>query len=187
MYGDAVLVRYCLACKAEFQPHVVRCSDCGAELVDRWLDEDVGVAAELVPEAEPPEPQVPNEACVIVAGDLLWEEAERAARQLRRAGVSFQVLAQGYGLGIGVPEDEVGAARDLLEKLRILPPSLVNGDAVGQVGGPCPACGAPARAGAEECEECGLRIGSCPDACPECGETLEDPGEVCGRCGARVS
>src|SRR5205809_7909224 len=103
------MVRYCRACDTEFQPHVILCSDCGAELVDRWEseDDDAGETAPEPPPAQPPEPAEPQ---VVVATDLLSQETARAARRLARAGVKFQVLTHGYTHTIQVPEAEGEAA-----------------------------------------------------------------------------
>jgi ribosomal protein L40E len=173
----SMMVRYCRRCDAEFQPHIVRCIDCGGELEDQD------------PEAatDDSQAQVPEEAAdgefVTVATDLSAGKAELVARRLGLAGIQFRIAALRYGLDITVREEDRPAARQILLRARAIPrESLQDQPAVAETGGPCPACGEAVAAGSLECSSCGLSLGSEAAVCEECGAELVPPSEPCKRC-----
>jgi hypothetical protein len=171
-------VRYCRSCDTEFQPHVVRCSDCGGDLEDAWPDEEGSAVAMAPPPVEQPAAEY-----VLVARDLTPRLAARAGRKLTAAGIPFRLDAPThYGFQLGVPAEHMAAATAVLEKARAIPrqPSP-DEPAVGETGGPCPACGALVTAGAAECPDCGLGVGTVDEAvtCRRCGSTLRSPDEPC--------
>ena len=173
----SMMVRYCPRCDTEFQPHIVRCSDCGGELEDQY------------PEAatDDGQAQVPEDATdgdfVTVATDLSAGKAELVARRLGLAGIRFRVAALRYGLDIAVREEDQTAARQILLRARAIPrESLQDQPAVAETGGPCPACGEPVAAGSLECSSCGLSLGSEAVVCDQCGAELDPTWERCKRC-----
>ena len=170
------MVRYCRSCDTEFQPHIVRCSDCGGELEDH--DPDAVTDA-------PPAP-VPEEAAddeyVTVATDLSAGKAEVVARKLGEAGIRFRVGTRAYGFVLTVPPQDQPAARQILLRARAIPlEPLRDQPAVAETGGPCPACGDPVAAGSSECSSCGLSL-SADAICDQCGAELFPPGEPCRQC-----
>jgi double zinc ribbon protein len=178
-----VMIRYCRHCDTEFQPHVVRCSDCGGELEDRHPDE--------LGDDPPPAPDVATSGegetaegeFVTVARDLSPGKAELVARKLAAAAIPFRVGALGYGLRVAVREADQGAARTILLRARAIPRDEPGDQpAVAETGGPCPACGEPVSAGAHECPGCGLSLGSEAVLCDRCGAELDPPWEPCPRC-----
>src|SRR5439155_6288412 len=137
-----MIVRYCRRCDTEFQPHVVRCSDCGGELEDQYPE-----AATDDSQAQVPEETADGEF-VTVATDLSAGKAELAARRLGRAGIQFRVGAHGYGFVLAVRKQDQPATRQILSRARAIPrESLQDQPAVAETGGPCPACGDPVAAG----------------------------------------
>jgi hypothetical protein len=179
--GAHMMVRYCRSCDTEFQPHVVRCSDCGGELEDAWPDEGDSPAVAAPPGAD----EIPAEY-VVVARDITPRMAARAGRRLTAAGIPFRLAAPThYGFHLGVPTEQAAAATVVLEKARAIPRQPSPDDpAVGETGGPCPACGAIVTPGAAECPDCGLGIGTVQEAptCPTCGRELPSPASRCHAC-----
>ena len=173
----SMMVRYCPRCDTEFQPHIVRCSDCGGELEDQYPEAATGDSQAQVPE------DATDGEFVTVATDLSAGKAELVARRLGLAGIPFRVAALRYGLDIAVREEDRPAARQILLRARAIPrESLQDQPAVAETGGPCPACGEPVAAGSLECSSCGLSLGSEAAVCEQCGAELVPPSEPCKRC-----
>jgi double zinc ribbon protein len=170
------MVRYCRRCDTEFQPHVVRCSDCGGELEDRYPDAVADVETPATEEA-------PGVEFTIVATNLSAGQAELVARKLRTAGIPFRVGAHGYGLVIGVRAEDRPATEKILQRARAIPRQpLPDEPAVSETGGRCPACGDPVAAGSNECPGCGLSLRGEAPTCDRCGAELDLPSEPCPRC-----
>jgi hypothetical protein len=176
-----VIVRYCAECDTEFQPHVLRCSDCGGELEDRWPDEETSDGG-----SETIEDVVPEGEYLVLVRNLAPAEAEQMASELAAAGIPFRLNAPTHhGLQLGVRTTDAGEAQMILERSGALPPQPNLGEApVSETGGPCPACGAHVAPGSAECPNCRLALGSDPATCPTCGSELGAPWESCTRCSA---
>src|SRR5262252_9072282 len=106
-----MMVRYCPSCDTEFQPHVVRCSDCGGELEDMWPDL----------EPPPPDPDLRDDVAppadyVMVVRDLTSRMAARAGRTLTAANIPFLLGAEGFRFHLSVPDPHRAAAAAILEK-----------------------------------------------------------------------
>src|SRR6476646_5403094 len=99
-----MMVRYCPRCDTEFQPHIVRCSDCGGELEDQYPEAATGDRQAPVPE------DATDGDFMTVATDLSAGKAELVARRLGLAGIQFRVAALRYGLDIAVREEDRPAA-----------------------------------------------------------------------------
>jgi len=178
-----MMVRYCRRCDTEFQPHIVRCSDCGGELEDRDPESDAAVAEHDALDPAAAEADTAAGEFVAVATDLTSEKAERVARRLGDAGIPFRVGAHGYGFTLAVREQDKAAARPILLRARAIPREpQADQPAVAESGGPCPACGDPVAAGAKECPGCGLSLSSEAAVCDRCGAELADPWRPCPRC-----
>jgi len=177
-----VHTRYCTNCDEEFRPEILRCSDCGGELEDRYEDEDAPDRPVDVPAAAEPEAPEPPEAyqTVFQAGDST--SVKDAADCLAAAGLRVRVAAAGIGFRLLVRSEDVSAAGAVLSGKE---GSLVSDEAppfVGVEGGRCPACGASVAAGVVECPGCGLVVGAEPARCESCGAPL-GPGDVqCSAC-----
>ncbi len=159
--------RYCPNCDEEFRPEILRCSDCGGELEDRYEEEDAegqpGAAAKAA-EPELPEAPEPPEAyqAVFQADDST--SIKDAGDRLAAAGLRFRVAASGIAFRVLVRVEDMPAAAAVLSGSE---GSMVASDdappAVGAEGGVCPACGASVGAGVRECPECGLVVGAEPE------------------------
>lgn len=148
--------RYCPNCDDEFRPDIVRCSDCGGELEDRY-DEDGQERREAPP---PPEPEAPPEEYLPVFGCMESPALKEAADLLAAAGVPFRATGCSTGFQLLVRESDRSAAAVALrgrEGTLAIPDDAEA--SVGAEGGTCPACGAAVPAGAAECPECGLVVG----------------------------
>jgi hypothetical protein len=173
----SMTVRYCPRCDTEFQPHIVRCSDCGGELEDQYPE-----SAMVKSDAEVQEETADGKFMTVVT-ELSAGKAELVARRLARAGIQFRVTAVRYGLGIAVREEDQPAARQILLRARVIPgESFPDQPAVAETGGPCPACGEPVAAGSQDCSSCGLSLASDAVLCDQCGAELDPPWEPCKRC-----
>jgi uncharacterized protein with PIN domain len=172
-----MMVRYCRSCDTEFQPHVVRCSDCGGELEDQYPDAVTDADPAPIPE------QAADDEFVTVATDLSAGKAEVVARKLGEAGIRFRVGARGYAFVLAVREQDQPATRQILLRARAIPlEPLRDQPAVAETGGPCPACGDPVARGSSECPGCGLSLSSEAAACDRCGADLDPPWEPCRQC-----
>jgi hypothetical protein len=172
-----MMVRYCPRCDTEFQPHIVRCSDCGGELEDQYPD----AAADESPVQVQAETE--DAEFVTVATDLSSGKAELVARSLGRAGIPFRVGARGIRFVLAVRKQDQPATRPILLRARAISrESLLDQPAVAETGGPCPACGDPVASGSKECASCGLSLSSEAAVCDRCGAELVPPWAPCKRC-----
>jgi uncharacterized protein with PIN domain len=171
-----MMVRYCRRCDTEFQPHVVRCSDCGGALEDQYAGATGDIQA-------PVQEETTDAEFVTVATDLSAGKAELVARRLGGAGIQFRVGAHGYGFVLAVRKQDQPATRQILSRARVIPREpRQDQPAVAETGGPCPACGDPVAAGSRECSSCGLSLGSEAAVCVQCGAELIPPWEPCKQC-----
>jgi tRNA(Ile2) C34 agmatinyltransferase TiaS len=146
-------IRKCPDCGEEFRPEIVRCSDCGATLVDHW-EEEGGAEEQPGPglEAEvPPNLPVPSDHRPVASAPSA-PEIEPMARRLGEAGIPFAVSGSIHQFMLLVPEADVERAMAL----------LAGPEAPAESSPVCPACGADAR-GASECPECGLALAADPE------------------------
>ena len=148
-------VRVCPDCGEEFRPEIVRCSDCGATLVDRWEEEgseeaeraEVGRAPEILPNLRVPADYEP------VASAPTAAEIEPLAHRLGEEGIAFAVTGSVHLFTLLVPKAELERA---LKRLG-------GGEVAPEPAAACPACGADSR-GAAECPECGLALAADPES-----------------------
>ncbi len=153
-------VRVCPDCGEEFRPEIVRCSDCGATLVDHWQDEggrggertEPGLEAEI-----PPSVQVPADFRPVASAPSA-AEIEPMARRLGEAGIAFAVTGSVHLFLLLVPEADVDRALAL----------LAGPEQPAEPSTACPACGADARSAAE-CPECGLALSADPESLARAG------------------
>jgi hypothetical protein len=161
-------VRVCRDCGEEYRPHIVRCADCGGELVDRFpgSENDVpSLAAEETADAE-------------LDGHRVLFLTPRAtdlvpmAERLREARIEYRLKEQSPA-GEGAPAryallvKDADARAALVALADIVAPhedtegvhaleTRFDADR-GYV--ECPACGAHVAPGTVECTECGLGLG----------------------------
>jgi hypothetical protein len=168
-------VRVCPDCDEEYRPDIAACADCGAELVDRWEDEQgrvVNADGTLAADASQ-EPETPG-----VAGRALFAGPPGALRILADAlvprGIPFQFVpedrvefrrSEGARLYLVVPEADAERALEALAEYRGRGTELGFSDLAhtwvhedGEAP-PCPACGAHVPADAASCPDCGLELG----------------------------
>ena len=164
-----MLVRVCPNCGEEFRPDILRCSDCGAELVTH--DDE-----------EPPGPS-PHRGALGAFGDsqdaarpIAWSDQARDlvpfADRLVEAGVVFRIgqrpvdkqgRSHGFELRVG-DKDRESATRALApfatpeSGVTLLEAAAVPGSGEAE-GLACPACNAPVPYVGDECPECGLILG----------------------------
>ena len=175
-----MMVRYCRSCDTEFQPHVVRCSDCGGELEDQ--DPDAIADGPPVPVTE----EAADDEFLTLATGVSMGKAEVVARKLGEAGIRFRVGASGFSFSFSVRAQDQAATRQILLRARAIPlEPLQDQPAVAETGGPCPACGDPVAAGTSECPSCGLSLSSEAAVCDQCGAELVPPWEPCRQCRTR--
>jgi hypothetical protein len=150
--SEMVPVRRCPECAEEFQPHVVSCSDCGAPLEDAVEGQPI--------ERRDAAPAAADGPFVPLTGIVEMQDALDAGQALAATSVRFRLLPvpRRAGLKLEVHEQDAAAATALLVQAGLLPP-LDDSPAVGEDGGPCPACGTHVAAGSIECAECGLVLG----------------------------
>jgi hypothetical protein len=151
-------VRTCPDCGEEFRPEIVRCSDCGADLVDQYEDgETRGEApADMGPDVAGPEP-VEDWASVFTSTSS--EALREAAASLAAAAVRFRAGATGVYLQLRVPADDYTRAAQALaghDGAVVVTEATVP---EGQEAAACPACATPVPADAMECPECQLVVG----------------------------
>ena len=157
-------IRYCTNCGEEFRPEIQRCSDCGAELEDRYEEEDGEGRRIVAPKTTEPEaPAAPDEFHAVFQS-VDAAPIKEAADVLAAAGLRFRVTAGGSGFTLLVRSEDVPAAAAALsgrEGSMVIPDAQPS---VGAEGGACPACGASVAAGVLECPECGLVVGAEPES-----------------------
>jgi predicted amidophosphoribosyltransferase len=151
-------VRVCPDCDEEYRPDITTCADCGADLVDRAVDEQGR------PIAEPA--QAEGEQVTLVA---LYSGPAAALRPLAEAlaaaGVAqrFVPIPGQSGLTLAVAQEDGARAMEALaafhgrgtelglsELAATFVASAEEGDHA------CPACGAAVPMDAAECPDCGL-------------------------------
>ena len=178
----ATYIRYCPACREEYQPHMTHCLDCGGALKER-LD---GEAPEYHPtpegEAEGESRPPPGEYRRVGDGGLSAQVAEPLVRGFAEAGIPVRVESLGYGLCLSVRDEDRAAVVAVLVREGLMPNQPdETGPTVAAEGGPCPACGAHLDPGRVECPECGLLLRAA--ACEQCEAELSSDDEVCRGCG----
>jgi hypothetical protein len=180
--------RYCPVCEDEFRPDILRCSDCGGELVDR--DDAEGVTDLGEPETgEPaPEPEPPASALRSVFTCIDSTSLKEAAALLGDAGIPFRATGDATGFRVLVLP---AYQSDALTALAVLHGPVGDDTATAGDPGPaphgeaiaCPACGAEVPASASECAECGLVLGAEGPRCSACGSPLGPADASCAACG----
>jgi hypothetical protein len=161
-------VRVCRECGEEYRPEIVRCADCGGDLVDRYEGQ----------EGEGPTHPAPEEAAAAeMAGYRVLFMTPRAAdlvplaERLRERGVAYRLAEQPASTegappryALLVQEADAATALEALADL-VAPHEDASGvHAIETHFHPdrgyvqCPACGAEAAQGATECQECGLGL-----------------------------
>jgi len=154
-----VRTRYCPNCDDEFRPDIVRCSDCGGELVDRDDEDAMTDAAE--PDPGEAEPELPAGELRSVFTCVDATSLKEAAALLGGAGIPFRATGDATGFRVLVLPAYQSAALSVLHGSE---PDAAEADAAEQgQGGPCPACGVAVPAGAAECPECGLALAGEPE------------------------
>jgi hypothetical protein len=179
-------VRYCVKCEQEFRPEILRCSDCGGDLEDRYLDEDgevsrpANAAATEADLEEPPAEYLP----VFTCRDS--QSLKGAVDRLAAASIPFHATGSGSGFQLLVrAQDELGALVALRGQEGTAGPDDDSPPSVSPEGGPCPACGANVPAGVLECPGCALVVGAEPARCDSCGSPLGPADIQCPVCRAR--
>ena len=175
--------RYCASCDEEFRPEILRCSDCGAELEDRYEDEDAEGAPIEAPRAVEPAPPEPAEDYEPVFRSRDSASLKEAADCLAAAGIRFRGDGSAAGFRLLVrPADMPAAGAALSGRDGSLFVSDEDQPFVGVEGGVCPACGAGVPAGVLECPECGLVVGAEAAKCEACGSPLGPADVKCPVC-----
>jgi predicted amidophosphoribosyltransferase len=155
-------VRVCPECEEEYRPEIATCADCGAELVDRALDEQGRQIAEPA--------QASGEQVTLVG---LYSGPAAALRPLAEtlaaAGVAqrFVPIPGQSGLTLAVAQEDGARALEALAAFHGRGTELgISELAATFVAGAeehehaCPACGAAVPADAAECPDCGLEWSS---------------------------
>jgi len=161
-------VRVCRECGEEYRPDIVRCADCGGELVDRFPGSEGEAPAAAV--AEPAAAELDGHRVLFLtprAADLV-----PMAERLREASLAYRLAEQrptteGAPVRYALLVPDEGAEEALRALADLLAPHDEGGDvhAVetrfdakrGYV--ECPACGARTAPGGAECPDCGLGLG----------------------------
>jgi hypothetical protein len=178
-----MIVRYCAHCDTEFQPHIERCSDCGGELQDVAPEDESEDLEDAAARPEPEADTLPPGEYHVILRDISAEVAENVGKALGAAKIPFKLgVGPSYRLELSVRSDDAAAVRARLDEAGLVSAPSDSETAVGEVGGPCPACGMELPAGLLECSGCGLVLGGDPLACERCGAELEFAGEQCPRC-----
>ncbi len=185
-------VRVCPECGEEFRPEIVRCSDCGALLVDRAVEEDAPspMAGSLHGHGHSASggPPAPVALARLFRADRA-SDIEPLAERLGKAGLPYRVRTVQLSFELLIPEEDREKALGVLgEALRPGLPSTDDAPFDPESGySACPACGCRLAPRAQECPECGLAVGGEPDAgaCPRCGQGRAEGGrcETCGPLG----
>jgi predicted RNA-binding Zn-ribbon protein involved in translation (DUF1610 family) len=173
-YDSAVHVRACPECGEEFRPEIVRCSDCGAMLEDRWEGEEAGTSVPSAP--VPPPEEAPGTYVVIYASDRA-ADLEPVAARLGGAGLPFRVKAAAGSFVLLAREEDRERLTTCLGDLLGEPTGSSAHEGGSAEHHRCPACDHELAANAAECPECGLVVGGPPEgeSCPQCGRPLTDP------------
>jgi predicted amidophosphoribosyltransferase len=147
-------LKVCPACETEYRPEARTCADCNARLVPK---------AEIERAREP----LPfSDRLVAVQTETLdWIKA--LAEALHHAGIRCHVrpastVDDGRAMGTSFHYHTLYVQPDDAEAAHRLDRTLLGDAAEEEVNEDervCPACGAPRRAEADECVECGLLLG----------------------------
>jgi hypothetical protein len=153
-------VRVCPDCGEEFRPEIVRCSDCGATLVDRYGDE-AGVRPR---DQAPSEPEPADDDALgdyaLVFSSTGSEAMRDAADALVAAGIAFRVAGSSAAFDLYAhTEDYATALQALPGREGAVTPTPETERHEGQGTRTCPACGTMLAAGDVECPECQLGLG----------------------------
>jgi hypothetical protein len=177
--------RYCVDCEQEFRPEILRCSDCGGELEDRYEDDEgeglrPANAAETAADLEePPAEYLP----VFTCRDS--QSLKAAVDCLSAASIPFRATGSGSGFQLLVrAQDEPTALVALRGREGTAGPDDDSPPSVGPEGGLCPACGANVPAGVLECPACALVVGAEAARCDSCGSPLGPTDVECPVCRA---
>jgi predicted amidophosphoribosyltransferase len=164
-------VRVCPECDEEYRPDIATCADCGADLVDRAVDEQGR------PLAEPAQAEGVQVALV-----ALYSGPAAALRPLAEALASagiaqrFVPIPGQSGLTLAVAQEDGARAMEALAAfhgrgtelgIRELAATFEAQDSEHEHA--CPACGAAVPAGAVECSDCGLDWGGDEPPPPSAG------------------
>jgi hypothetical protein len=179
-------IRYCVTCDEEFRPDILRCSDCGGPLEDRYEDEGGGEASRAA-KAETPTPDVPEPMDeyrpIFACRDS--QALKEAAGCLAAASIPFRATGSGSGFRLHVrAQDEPSALVALRGREGTAGPDDDSPPSVGVEGGVCPACGATVPAGVLECPGCALVVGAEAARCESCGSPLGPADVQCPVCRA---
>ena len=178
-------VRYCVNCEQEFRPEILRCSDCGGDLEDRYEEEDGEGAQAQKAAAAAPDPQEPTAEFLPVFGCRDSQSLKEAAACLAAASVPFRASGSSTGFRLLVRKADESAAGVALQgregTLAVVDDAQPS---VSAEGGPCPACGANVPAGVLECPECALVVGAEAARCDSCGSPLGPADVQCPVCRA---
>jgi double zinc ribbon protein len=176
-----ISIRYCPACREEYQAHMTQCLDCGGALKERLEGE--APEYQEAPGAEPEAATVLPPGEYRRVGDVMSSRVvDPLVRRFVETGIPVKVESFGYGLSLSVRDEDRAAVVAVLAGEGVMP---VQPDAtvaaVAAEGGPCPACKTRLQPGNLECPECGLRLGA--DPCESCGADLSTADEACPACG----
>jgi ribosomal protein L32 len=161
-------VRVCRDCGEEYRPDIVRCADCGGELVDRFPGSEPEPPAGTAEEGADPELEGHRVLFLTPRATDLVPMAER----LREARIEYRLKEQAPA-GEGAPARYAllvkdGDARAALVALADIVAPHEDAEGVHAVESrfdadrgyvECPACGAHVAPGTVECTECGLGLG----------------------------
>lgn len=152
------LNKICPECKTEYMPHVVKCADCGAELM---MPEHY---AGTVKERKQAAVQGVEEAAVVGEGDLDWIRELRAV--LIDASIPCTIYSDtsckkgccGDKCKLLVSPDDVEKARERIEEyfMDVDPEFRASKEMISE--GKCPACGSPVGKSDRDCPDCGLPL-----------------------------
>lgn len=152
------LNKICPHCECEFLPHILKCSDCGADLL---LPEEYKKAQE---ERKRIEAKIVENMVVVREGDLDWMKELRTV--LIDAGIPCAVQSDagckkgccGTTCRLVVASEDHERARERIEEyyMEVSPELRASNELISE--GKCPACGSPVGAVARECPDCGLPL-----------------------------
>ena len=183
-------VRYCVNCEQEFRPEIVRCSDCGGPLEDRYEEEGSDGFSAARDGAGAPEVPVPPDADQPpfnqpVFNALNSSDLKDAAERLADAAIPCRATGYRSGFQLFVRSEQLSAARAALQGLvGTITANEGSERCVGFAGGVCPACGAEVPAGVLECPGCTLVVGAEAARCESCGSLLGPKDVECPMCRA---
>lgn len=162
------LVAVCPDCGSEFQSHVTRCIDCGAQTRSTWASPDLPrVEREQVAAFGFSLPADSEASAVRITSDLGW--AKRLGSLLERRGVPCRInvdydASENPNYAVCVKEEDLDRANEIdREHLQIEMP-----------GG----AGYTELPPADECPACGSHVSFEETECPSCGLVLDETEET---------